>query len=243
MNNGLVRANTAVNGGGAWGGILNNCTLAHNEAACSGGGTFTGYGYGVQLKNCIVYYNTAKTNADAADAALSYCCTPVAGGTGNITNAPQFVNGAAGDYRLRASSPCINQGANVFAAGTTALDGNPRIVNGVVDMGAYEYGSSLWAGAEDAGGGWKYLAWFGSFQDAGGGRIWHTEHGWLHSNGTSPSSIWFWSSRRGWMWTSCSVYPFFWNTKAEAWLWYYRGTGDGTGGWFYNHRTKRTEWR
>ncbi len=40
---------------------------------------------------------------------------------------------------LMESSPCINTGYNdAKGMARTDLDGNPRIVDGVVDMGAYE---------------------------------------------------------------------------------------------------------
>jgi hypothetical protein len=46
-----------------------------------------------------------------------------------------------GDYHLLPSSPCIDAGApdSVSAPDETDLDGNPRIVSGAVDMGAYEF--------------------------------------------------------------------------------------------------------
>jgi len=40
---------------------------------------------------------------------------------------------------LRRSSPCINAGSNYTFVGTIDLDGSPRIANGRVDMGVYEY--------------------------------------------------------------------------------------------------------
>jgi hypothetical protein len=62
-------------------------------------------------------------------------------GTGHITTEPLFVNLTAGDLHLQSTSPCINAGLNAYAPGPVDLDGNPRIVGGIVDMGAYE-----WAG-------------------------------------------------------------------------------------------------
>ena len=64
---------------------------------------------------------------------------PKPGGLGNITEAPRFVDDANGNRGLQSNSPCTNAGRNAYAAGPTDLDGNPRIVNGTVDIGAYEF--------------------------------------------------------------------------------------------------------
>jgi len=73
--------------------------------------------------------------------ALNYCCTtPLpSGGSGNFTNAPLFVDLAGGNLRLQANSPCINAGLNAYTPAGLDLDGNPRIVGGTVDVGAYEF--------------------------------------------------------------------------------------------------------
>jgi len=44
-----------------------------------------------------------------------------------------------GDYHLLPISPCIDAGDNAAVGLTTDLDGKERIVNGIVDMGAYEH--------------------------------------------------------------------------------------------------------
>jgi hypothetical protein len=62
-------------------------------------------------------------------------CSP---GIGCISSDPQFIGG--GDYHLQPTSPCINAGTNTAPnLPPTDADGNPRIVNGIVDMGAYEF--------------------------------------------------------------------------------------------------------
>jgi hypothetical protein len=59
----------------------------------------------------------------------------------SINDDPQFVDVANKNYHLQSTSPCIDRGNNSYvpAGVTTDLDGNPRIRNGTVDIGAYEY--------------------------------------------------------------------------------------------------------
>jgi hypothetical protein len=135
LNNCTLRGNLAsYQGGGAYNCTLNNCTLTGNSASYQGSGA-----YGGLLNNCIVYYNTAGDNHSYAT--LDYCCTtPLPGsGAGNITNEPLFVDRINGNLRLQSSSPCLDVGNNAYAPGPTDLDGKPRIFNGTVDLGAYEW--------------------------------------------------------------------------------------------------------
>jgi hypothetical protein len=133
LNNSVVISNTASTsaGGGAIGATLNNCTVVGNVA--KGGGV-----YDCQLNNCIVEYNSQPNYIWGT---LNYCCTTPTptNGVGNITNAPVFIDQTGGNFRLQPTSPCINAGNNAFVFGSTDLDGNPRIVGGTVDMGAYEF--------------------------------------------------------------------------------------------------------
>ena len=46
-----------------------------------------------------------------------------------------------------------------------------------------------------------------------------------------------------WLWTTDSSYPSIWSDGLQTWLWYYVGTGNGSGGWFYNYSTGQNEWR
>jgi hypothetical protein len=148
LNNCTLSGNSAFYGGGAYGCALNNCTLAGNSAF-NGGGVYGGFTAG-PLNNCIIYFNIAPTGANYAFydyGNINYCCTTPqpTNGFGNITNAPLFVdtNGWA-NLRLQSNSPSINAGNNSYLTNSYFtnyfdLDGNPRIVGGTVDIGAYEY--------------------------------------------------------------------------------------------------------
>ena len=67
---------------------------------------------------------------------------------------PKFINSAADNYRLSTESPCIDGGTNLFTIYPDVLpkseqadlkfkifdlDGNLRLFNDKVDIGAYEY--------------------------------------------------------------------------------------------------------
>ncbi|MGD9782606.1 MAG: choice-of-anchor Q domain-containing protein [Kiritimatiellia bacterium] len=136
----LLSGNRAVSGwdepsgGGAKDSTLVNCTVAGNTAFRGGGVR------GGTMINCIVYGNTATNSPNWHDGAFTNSCTtPLPPGSGNVTNAPLFVDAGSGNYRLAAGSPCINAGDNALVEGATDLDGAERIIFGTVDMGAYEF--------------------------------------------------------------------------------------------------------
>ncbi len=133
--------NTATVGGGAFDSTIINGTFFGNTSLNQGAGVETGLVY-----NCIFKNNTTAlgTNDLSNSEAYNSCSMELTSGVnGNITNAPIFINAAGGDFRLQSNSPCINWGNNSVVSNATDLDGNPRIVEGVVDMGAYEYQSIL----------------------------------------------------------------------------------------------------
>jgi len=143
LNNCTLTGNSAQrSGGAAFQGVLNSCTLTGNSAQQEGGGV----AYGT-LNNCIVYFNNARIGAnyyqERYDGILNYCCTtPLpTNGVGNFTSAPLFVDQVGGNLRLQANSLCINSGLNAYAPAGLDLDGNPRILGGTVDAGAYEFQS------------------------------------------------------------------------------------------------------
>ena len=128
----LLHHNTidSGSGGGAFGSRLENCTVASNRRGNDPAGI-----QGVVARNCIIYDN------NYLDSVLEHsCATPLPPGPGNITNAPRFVDVSSSNYHLRALSPCVDIGLNdVWMFATDDVDGNPRVFNGIVDLGAYEF--------------------------------------------------------------------------------------------------------
>jgi hypothetical protein len=147
LNNCLLFGNWSTNGGGAFfsygaEGMMNDCTVSGNSAQ-SGGGVFLNTN--ALLRNCILFFNSAPNGSNYFGYGnyIQYSCSaPLSPGNGNITNDPLFVDRAAGNLRLKPESPCVNAGNNAFVVTSTDVDGKPRIINGTVDMGAYEYQGS-----------------------------------------------------------------------------------------------------
>lgn len=157
LTNCVLLANSSWYGGGALFSDLVNCVVVSNSAAY-GGGLELGVG---SVRNCVLVGNSATLQAGGCDGGFvmnsvvvdnfapaipntlysEHSCTfPMpTNGIGNFTNPPLFVNPAAGDFRLQANSPCINAGRDAYVLAKTDLDGNPRIVGGRVDVGAYEF--------------------------------------------------------------------------------------------------------
>jgi len=93
---------------------------------------------------------------------------------------PFFVYADGGNYHLKTNSPCINAGKNSLVESTTDKDGRSRIINGTVDIGAYEVmaehtgNSPVHYVSPDGANVWPYTSWLDaatSIQDAVGAAV------------------------------------------------------------------------
>ncbi len=136
-----------------------NCTIAGNNAA-EGGGI---YGDGVTggiVKNSMVWNNSSGTGGSTFSFEYSLAQELPAAGTGNLDGtiaygsvfaSPVAYSSAPttnGNYHLSSVSPAINTGSNGNIPPGVSTDGDnyPRIENGTVDMGAYEYNRGMYRG-------------------------------------------------------------------------------------------------
>lgn len=120
-----------------------------------------------EVKNSIFYNNTVTNSGTGGVASMEQRQIDMAGSanvlllsnsllqglnkyagnskSGNIDADPQFLDAAAGNFRLAGNSPAINAGSNDVGAYifSTDLGSSPRLVYGVQDIGPYEYQGAI----------------------------------------------------------------------------------------------------
>ena len=137
-----------------------NCTFTGNKATHSGGGIYNSWCFPTII-NSILWENSAPQLSDTAASMSIITYSNIQGGWpgfGNIDADPLFVdpghwdaNGTPsdanddfwvnGDYHLMHNSPCIDAGDpdHPLFPIQTDIDGQPRIMDGRVDMGIDEF--------------------------------------------------------------------------------------------------------
>jgi len=144
-------------GGGLWLGSGNseilNVTVSDNYASISGGGIYSSGN--TFITNSIVYNNSNNQIGTYPNAELAISYSDIQDGEagiggsgtvnwleGNIDEDPMFVDTLNNNYQLQQGSPCIDAGTpdtTGLNLPPTDLAGNPRIYNGRIDIGAYEW--------------------------------------------------------------------------------------------------------
>ena len=160
--------NSAFNGGGLYwlipqstpGILLLNNTITNNSAT-QGSAIFTsGFDDNTSIQNnaiigqagvdsvfCESFNSNTPPGFTANDifvaGALPYggICSDQTGLQGNVSADPLFVDTAVDNFHLQPASPAINTGNNTarIALPATDIDGNTRVFNSTVDIGAFEF--------------------------------------------------------------------------------------------------------
>lgn len=148
--------------------VVTNCTIAGNYAAQNYGG-IENAGTGptastVTITNSILWNDSPGEISTANPATVTFSDVDQAGFTGsnnNISIDPQFARNPGaigsedfGNLNLKVGSPVIDVGSNAAISGTdTDINGNARIINGTVDLGADEVQSILYVDTAATGAG------------------------------------------------------------------------------------------
>jgi len=137
--NGILYVSDSVVAGGADIGVLawsyDSSTLRLTNLTvfdhADTGVAFRGFGAESSLYNTIVFAKPTLTDFDG---------TSVSTGGNLLGIDPLFVEPANWECRLNSGSPALDTGDNAAPGGLglTDADGNPRVLDGVVDVGAYE---------------------------------------------------------------------------------------------------------
>jgi len=168
IQNNVISANSAGDGGGLWGcsgtirnniisanaasgnggglalcdGLITNNDIVANSAGTSGGGLC---GCAGTITNSIIWGNMARKYSQL-DSMITItptnsCIEGLSDVTHrNISEDPLFVNAEKGNYHLQAGSPCIDTGTDdVVDLPPTDMDGERRPSGPQVDIGADEY--------------------------------------------------------------------------------------------------------
>ena len=119
-----------------------NTTVADNSAYYSSYALYTSGG-------TVTFYNSVITGTFGVSSTRTYAYNTLSSDFTNWTRSqncptynsrlPLFADTSHNDYTLAENSQAINAGNNSYVTAETDLAGNPRILNGTVDLGAYEY--------------------------------------------------------------------------------------------------------
>lgn len=128
-----------------------NCTIAQNNVLNNDGVIRNQSNSAARIINSIISANSSDLNNDSTSFTTSQYSL-VQGISANMashnpdgTVNPHFEDTASDKYQLKPASVCINTGNNdsIPAGLVTDLEGNTRVFDNRVDMGAYEYTTIL----------------------------------------------------------------------------------------------------
>lgn len=163
--NHIISGNTARRGGGmqcfGYTATMTGNTICNNTAEMEGGGLRCSSKCDIKIVNTILWNNRAPVGPEIYvgigdhifPARLTMSYSDVRGkkasihidrgfalhwGPGMMDADPLFVDPDRGDFRLTAESPCKDMGDNSAVTEPTDFEGDPRIKDGTVDLGADE---------------------------------------------------------------------------------------------------------
>ena len=160
----LINNNTAETGGGCHikdNTNLYNCTVVKNEGLVEYGGVYNPMSTSPNVMNCIIWGNVSQdgnkqigpmqthmscaVQGDTSFSSLNFDAEPENDDTShrfyirfNNPDVAAGIEGRDGDWHLQSGSPCIDRANSIAQQPEFDLDGNPRLRQRNVDLGAFE---------------------------------------------------------------------------------------------------------
>ena len=131
-------------------GTLRYCTIVNNYSPVGAVNNYYGMGNRCRFYNCVFYGNTCASTATTPDFrpgiygmssaySIKNCYTAEGFGTAPVSGKLNFVDPVGGNFRLRYGSCCQNAALKIGSEEKSLdLDGAPRLVGDVADIGCYE---------------------------------------------------------------------------------------------------------
>ena len=78
--------------------------------------------------------------------------------------------------------------------------------------------------------GWRQASWFGTYYSDLYPWVYHSELLWVYIVQSQNGNMWFWKESQGWLWTTPSIFPFYYQNSSGIWA--YLGSGNFLGKYY-----------
>ena len=89
--------------------------------------------------------------------------------------------------------------------------------------------------------GWRQASWFGTYFSELYPWIYHTGLRWVYVVQSQNGNTWMWKNNQGWLWTTPSIFPFYYQNSSGNWA--YLGSGEFLGKYYLFAGSTDTGWK
>ena len=89
--------------------------------------------------------------------------------------------------------------------------------------------------------GWRQASWFGTYFSELYPWVYHIGLRWVYVVQSQNGNTWMWKNNQGWLWTTPSIFPFYYQNSSGIWA--YLGSGDFFGKYYLFDGSTETGWK